>query len=69
MDRERYRSPMRKLREASGLSIRQLEELSGINRGRLSVIERGVPPTDDEAERILDALAASNDRRHAETER
>jgi len=49
-------SPIRSLRRAAGLSIRDLEAKTGINRGRLSVIERGVPPTDDEARAILAAL-------------
>jgi len=52
-------SAVRSLREAAGLSIRDLERLTGINRGRLSVIERGVPPTADEARLILDALRAT----------
>jgi transcriptional regulator with XRE-family HTH domain len=43
-------------RRATGLSIRQLERLTGINRGRLSIIERGVPPTAAEAARINAAL-------------
>lgn len=47
---------MRTLREKAGLSIRDLEKLTGINRGRLSIIERGVVPTGEEAERILSAL-------------
>lgn len=49
-------SGMRSLRQAAGLSIRELERLTGINRGRLSIIERGVVPTDEEAAAILAAL-------------
>jgi transcriptional regulator with XRE-family HTH domain len=45
------------MRHASGLTIRQLEAATGINRGRLSVLERGVVPSEDEATRILRALA------------
>jgi len=48
--------PIRQLRLAAGLTIRELEARSGINRGRLSIIERGVPPTDDEAKKIVLAL-------------
>lgn len=50
--------PFRQLRRASGLSIRKLSERTGINRGRLSIIERGVMPTPDEARRIVEALSA-----------
>jgi transcriptional regulator with XRE-family HTH domain len=49
-------TPIRKLRVAAGLTIRELERRTGINRGRLSIIERGVTPTDDEARAILAAL-------------
>jgi transcriptional regulator with XRE-family HTH domain len=49
-------SGMRSLRLAAGLSIRELERRTGINRGRLSIIERGVVPTDAEAAAILAAL-------------
>ncbi len=55
-------SGMRSLREKAGLSIRDLEKLTGINRGRLSIIERGVVPTDEEAERILSALVEARNR-------
>lgn len=48
--------PFRQLRRNSGLSIRTLAILTGINRGRLSIIERGVLPTPDEARRIIEAL-------------
>jgi transcriptional regulator with XRE-family HTH domain len=47
-------SGMRSLRLAAGLSIRELERRTGINRCRLSIIERGVVPT--EAAAILAAL-------------
>lgn len=39
-----------------GLSIRQLEKATGINRGRLSIIERGVPPTLEEFSAIMAVL-------------
>ncbi len=47
---------LRRMREAAGLSIRDLSALTGINRGRLSIIERGVVATEDETQRILKAL-------------
>ena len=53
---EPNRTPLRQVRIASGRSIRDVEILTGINRGRLSIIERGDPPTEDEARRILAAL-------------
>lgn len=49
-------TPIRQLRLAAGLTIREMERRTGINRGRLSIIERGVAPTDDEATKILTAL-------------
>lgn len=47
---------IRRMREAAGLSLRDLEKLTGINRGRLSIIERGVVATDQETVQILNAL-------------
>ena len=49
------------MRLAAGLTIREMERRSGINRGRLSIIERGVPPTDDEARKMLAALRQATD--------
>lgn len=46
----------RQLRQQSGLSLRQLEQRTGINRGRLSVIERGLPASPDEAMAIVAVL-------------
>jgi predicted transcriptional regulator len=44
-------------RAASHLSLRDLERLTGINRGYLSMLERGrYLPSPDETRRILDAL-------------
>jgi transcriptional regulator with XRE-family HTH domain len=51
-----YATGLRQLRRAAGISIRELEARTGLNRGRLSVLERGVPPSDDEAAKILAAL-------------
>ena len=49
-------TPLRQIRKAAGLSLREVEKRTGINRGRLSIIERGVTPTEDESQRILEAL-------------
>jgi transcriptional regulator with XRE-family HTH domain len=50
--------PLRELRQLAGMSIRDLETATGINRGRLSILERGVPPSDAESQLILAAIAA-----------
>lgn len=49
-------TPLRQIRLAAGLSLREVERRTGINRGRLSIIERGVSPSADESMRILAAL-------------
>lgn len=49
-------TPLRQIRLAAGLSLREVSRRAGVNPGRLSIIERGVPPTADEASRILAAL-------------
>lgn len=54
-------TPLRQIRLAAGLTIRELERRTGINRGRLSIIERGVTPTADESKAILGALQTSPD--------
>mgnify|MGYP001492307826 CR=1 FL=1 len=51
-------TPLRQIRLAAGLTLTEVALRAGINKGRLSIIERGVPPTDDEAHRILAALTA-----------
>jgi transcriptional regulator with XRE-family HTH domain len=48
--------PLREARLRVELSIREVERRTGINRGRLSIIERGVEPTEDEANRIREAI-------------
>lgn len=53
---EQTQSTIRRMREAAGLSLRDLEKLTGINRGRLSIIERGVVASKDETQLILTAL-------------
>ena len=53
-------TPQRKARIEAGLSIRQLEVRTGINRGMLSLYERGrYLPTLDEQQRIVAALEAA----------
>jgi transcriptional regulator with XRE-family HTH domain len=47
---------LREWRASKGLSIRDLERLTGINRGRLSQIERGIQPSPAEYDRIAAAL-------------
>lgn len=49
-------TPLRQVRIAAGLTLRELERRTGINRGRLSIIERGVTPTSAEALAIASAL-------------
>lgn len=48
--------PWKALREATGLSQREIARRTGINSGRLSVIERGLIPTDDEAAKLRAVL-------------
>lgn len=57
---------LRHLRLDADLSIRQLSELTGVNKGRLSVIERGAIPAPRELHAILDAIyqVRSNDAVH-----
>jgi transcriptional regulator with XRE-family HTH domain len=56
---EAPRTPLRQIRVAASLSLRELERRTGINRGRLSIIERGVSPTAEESMLILQALRES----------
>lgn len=49
-------TPLRQIRIASGLSLNEISRRTGINKGRLSIIERGVPPTLAESTSILAAL-------------
>ena len=44
------------MRETAGISLSNVATAAGINKGRLSIIERGVSPTEDEARKILAAL-------------
>ena len=56
MSGEAPSTPLRQLRLAAGLTLREVSRRTEINPGRLSIIERGVSPTADEAARILAAL-------------
>lgn len=44
-------------REAAAITLREIARRTGINPGRLSSIERGMVPTDDEAAAIRAAIA------------
>lgn len=49
-------SALRTMRVSAGISIRELERRTAINRGRLSMIERGIDPTPAELRAIFAAL-------------
>ena len=49
-------SDLRAIRIAANMGLRELERLTGINRGRLSIIERGVVASQAETAAILAAL-------------
>lgn len=50
--------PFRAMREAAGISLRELSRRTGINPGRLSIVERGVEPEPNEREAINRELGA-----------
>ena len=50
-------APLRALRHEVGLSIRELEARTGLNRGLLSQYERGMAMPQKDAARIASALA------------
>lgn len=53
-------SPWRSWRQTiKGLHMNEVARRSGISSGRLSIIERGVAPTDDEAARLRAVLIAA----------
>lgn len=55
-------NPWRAWRETiAGLTQREVSRRTGINSGRLSIIERGVAPTDEEAARLRAVLIAASD--------
>ena len=49
-------TPFRALREGLGLSLREVSRRAGINPGRLSIVERGVTPTDVERAKLMRVL-------------
>ena len=49
-------TPWKAMREATGLSQREIARRTQINSGRLSIIERGVTPNDEEAARLRSVL-------------
>lgn len=49
-------TPYRAMREGTGISLRELSRRTGINSGRLSVIERGVAPSLEERAVLLREL-------------
>jgi len=53
---ERMATPWKAMREATGLSQREIARRTQINSGRLSIIERGVTPNDEEAARLRSVL-------------
>ncbi len=52
--------PWKALREAAGLSQREVGRRADINSGRMSVIERGLVPTPDEESRLRAVLVAAH---------
>jgi len=49
-------SPIKAMREAVGISQRDLARRAGISSGKLSIIERGVTPSPDENAKLLAVL-------------
>lgn len=47
---------MRRERESLGLSLRELSVRAGIEPGRLSMLERGMPATDRERDQVRDTF-------------
>lgn len=52
-------TPWKALREATGLSQREVGRRANIGSGRMSVIERGLVPTDEEAANLRRVLVAA----------
>ena len=51
-----YESPLKAMRIEAGLSLREVARRADINPGRLSVIERGLVPSDKERDKIRQVL-------------
>ena len=49
--------PWRLLRQTLGLSLNEVARRTGIGAGRLSIVERGVPATEEEAKKLRDVLS------------
>ena len=56
------------MRESTGLSQREISRRTGINSGRLSVIERGLIPSDEEAATLRKVLVKAMTEAAAGTE-
>jgi transcriptional regulator with XRE-family HTH domain len=54
-------TPWRSWRDTLGLSLREVSRRSGINPGRLSIIERGVPAKEEEAAKLRAVLIAASE--------
>ncbi len=51
--------PLREIRLRRGISQDRLAELSGLSQSRVSRLERGAAPEDDEAQRLAKALGVA----------
>ena len=61
-----YLTPQRRARQESGLTLRQLEEATGINRGILSMYETGrLLPSQAQLEKIDRAIEEAKAQRSA----
>lgn len=49
-------SPWRLMRQTTNLTMNEVGRRAGISSGRMSIIERGVTPSDDEARRLREVL-------------
>lgn len=56
-DMIRETTPWRAMREATRLTMNEVGRRAGISSGRMSIIERGVRPSEDEERRLKAVLA------------
>lgn len=61
-----YESPLKAMRIEAGISLREVSRRTGINPGRLSVIERGLVPSDKERAAIMGVLLTELTKRQAQ---
>ena len=54
-----HKNPWKLLRETTGLSQREIERRLGWKPGRLSVIERGLVPSEEDAARLRAVLISA----------